>query len=87
MNVSTQAPLTCVTCELGIVGRPEFHTGLPFCCAGCVVGGPCSCSYDVIEDARSIVDAADPLSLEPATGAGSSDRWPVVPGLAGMSRV
>jgi hypothetical protein len=38
--------LVCVSCEADIVGRPEFHVGLPFCCAGCLVGGPCTCSYD-----------------------------------------
>ena len=32
-------------------GAPEFHAGLPFCCAGCVVGGPCLCSYDLLEEA------------------------------------
>jgi len=40
------APLTCSSCEGEIAGRPEFHVGLAFCCAGCVVGGPCTCSYD-----------------------------------------
>ena len=39
-------PLTCVSCESVIVGRAEFYAGLPFCCGGCVVGGPCTCSYD-----------------------------------------
>jgi hypothetical protein len=39
-------PFTCATCEIEIAGRPTFHVGLPFCCAGCVAGGPCTCSYD-----------------------------------------
>lgn len=39
-------PFTCVSCEIEIAGRPTFHVGLPFCCAGCVAGGPCTCSYD-----------------------------------------
>ncbi|HEX5013318.1 MAG TPA: hypothetical protein VFV72_04090 [Candidatus Limnocylindrales bacterium] len=43
---STPAPLTCTSCEGEIGGRAEFHVGLPFCCAGCVAGGPCTCSYD-----------------------------------------
>ena len=47
MPVSTKPPLTCVSCEGEIAGRAEYYAGLPFCCAGCVVGGPCMCSYDV----------------------------------------
>jgi hypothetical protein len=45
-RLSTDFPFTCVTCEIEIAGQPTFHVGLPFCCAGCVAGGPCTCSYD-----------------------------------------
>ena len=45
-RLSTELPFTCVTCEQEIRGRAVFHVGLPFCCAGCVANGPCSCSYD-----------------------------------------
>ena len=45
-RLSTTYPFTCVTCEVEIVGPATFHLGLPFCCAGCVAGGPCTCSYD-----------------------------------------
>ena len=83
--MTTNAPFTCVTCEIEIAGRPEFHVGLPFCCAGCVVGGPCLCSYDLFEEIRSVLDAADPLDrtipAEPA------DPRPLLAGLAGMSRI
>jgi hypothetical protein len=41
-----RSPFSCVTCDLAIVGNAVFHVGLPFCCAGCVAGGPCTCSYD-----------------------------------------
>jgi hypothetical protein len=37
----------CTSCDAVIAGPVTFHVGLPFCCAGCVAGGPCSCSYDV----------------------------------------
>jgi hypothetical protein len=47
MRSNPSQPLICVSCESDIVARPEFHVGLPFCCAGCVVGGPCTCSYDL----------------------------------------
>jgi hypothetical protein len=43
---STEIPFTCVSCELDIAGNAVFHVGLPFCCPGCVAGGPCNCSYD-----------------------------------------
>ena len=45
----TEPPFHCVTCEVEIAGTPTFHVGLPFCCAGCVADGPCSCSYDEVE--------------------------------------
>jgi hypothetical protein len=45
-RLSTEFPFTCVTCEVEIVGHATFYVGLPFCCAGCVAGGPCICSYD-----------------------------------------
>ncbi len=45
-RVNTPEPFTCVTCEIEIAGPPTFHVGLPFCCAGCVANGPCTCSYD-----------------------------------------
>ena len=45
-RLSTAYPFTCVTCEVEILGHATFYVGLPFCCAGCVAGGPCTCSYD-----------------------------------------
>lgn len=53
-RLPTELPFTCATCELVISGAPTFHVGLPFCCAGCVAGGPCTCSYDPeeIQDGR-----------------------------------
>jgi len=37
---------TCTTCRAEIRHRPTIHVGVVFCCAGCVAGGPCTCSYD-----------------------------------------
>ena len=37
---------TCTTCRDEIRHRPTIHVGVVFCCAGCVAGGPCICSYD-----------------------------------------
>ncbi len=52
-RMSTDLPFTCVTCELEISGSPTFHVGLPFCCADCVAGGPCTCWSDLKEDPRA----------------------------------
>jgi hypothetical protein len=62
---ATELPFTCVTCELAITGLPTFHVGLPFCCAGCVAGGPCTCSYDPeeLEDGRFSQNVASEASL------------------------
>jgi len=48
----------CVTCEIGIEGKPTFHLGLAFCCAGCAVSGPCTCSYDDRPSAAQMKAAA-----------------------------
>ena len=45
-RTSTNHPHACVTCMARITGQAVFHIGLPFCCAGCAAGGPCTCSYD-----------------------------------------
>jgi hypothetical protein len=49
LHVSPLAEPTfhCASCEGEIHGRATFHVGLAFCCAGCVAGGPCTCSYDL----------------------------------------
>ena len=80
---TTDRPLTCTTCELEIAGRPEFHAGLAFCCAGCVVGGPCLCSYDLFEDVMRAVEAADAGTFGRAVP--SVEPRPE-PALAGMLR-
>jgi hypothetical protein len=49
---------TCTTCRGEIRHRPTIHVGLVFCCAGCVAGGPCTCSYD---DEPDLVIPAGPL--------------------------
>ncbi|HEY8437516.1 MAG TPA: hypothetical protein VIK65_02780 [Candidatus Limnocylindrales bacterium] len=69
---STTQPFICVTCEAEIVGRPTFHVGLPFCCAGCAADGPCICSYDEVAVAEPRVrhchdlgELRDLVPLEP----------------------
>jgi hypothetical protein len=72
---TTVTPFICVTCEAEVRGPVTFHVGLPFCCAGCVVGGPCLCSYD-LEPAtdRPIEPGREPVS------AGASTRELVLAG-------
>lgn len=60
MPEPTESPLTCVSCEGEIGGWAEYYAGLPFCCAGCVVGGPCTCSYDFDLLPATIDDDARP---------------------------
>ena len=45
-STATLLRSSCATCEAEITGRPVFRAGTPFCCSGCVAGGPCTCSYD-----------------------------------------
>lgn len=59
MAFKTSHDWVCTTCRIGIAGRPTFHVGLAFCCAGCVADGPCICSYDDPADAPA---STDPLS-------------------------
>jgi len=46
---ATEPRFTCASCEAEIRASVVFHVGIPFCCAGCVAGGPCVCSYDLDE--------------------------------------
>jgi hypothetical protein len=80
---------TCANCEASIQGDVTFFVGLAFCCAGCVAGGPCTCSYDTApmaapHTARSVVpppgaspDVAGPPAMmeEPAV----TEEPPAVP--------
>jgi hypothetical protein len=68
-------PFTCVTCEIEIAGPPTFHVGLPFCCAGCVAGGPCTCSYD---DAPSDKEVRHCLDIKGVAGSRSATTGPEV---------
>lgn len=37
---------TCYNCFADFTWEPTIHDGEDYCCAGCVEGGPCICSYD-----------------------------------------
>ena len=55
MSDRNQPPFRCVTCDIEIAGLVTFHVGLPFCCAGCVANGPCTCSYDEPVEQATVV--------------------------------
>jgi transcription elongation factor GreA len=46
---------SCATCELEI-GWPPIERGhARFCCDGCAVGGPCTCTYDEVTDPEVVM--------------------------------
>jgi hypothetical protein len=57
----------CVTCKTAIVHPAVFHVGLPFCCAGCVANGPCSCRHTTgpgdVRSGRRIAADAPPAGV------------------------
>jgi hypothetical protein len=78
MSDRDDTPFICVTCEIEIAGPVTFYVGLPFCCAGCVANGPCTCSYDdVADDAGPPTEAVTVrhcLDIETAVTNGAFDR-------------
>ncbi|MDO9445235.1 MAG: hypothetical protein Q7K37_07950, partial [Dehalococcoidia bacterium] len=55
----------CVNCEEPISGVPVYFDGDPFCCHGCVAGGPCVCTYQA-EPAQPAAQTARARSAAPA---------------------
>jgi hypothetical protein len=41
----------CANCAI-LLGGPVVRgaDGLPYCCDGCAVGGPCTCAYEQVWD-------------------------------------
>lgn len=37
--------LICANCEEPVTGDVHYHNGEPYCCPGCIAGGPCTCTY------------------------------------------
>ncbi len=52
----------CANCGLEIEWEPVVVEGVPYCCGGCALGGPCCCSYDLPEAAQ-IGPQTDPWPL------------------------
>ena len=78
MTHRDDTPFTCVTCEIEIAGPVTFYVGLPFCCAGCVANGPCTCSYDQVADDRGApadgTSVRHCLDIEAAASGAAFDR-------------
>jgi hypothetical protein len=89
MSTLFDAPhFRCANCEAAITGSATFFVGLAFCCAGCVAGGPCSCSYDDAPSAwpdRVQRLAGPAVTLEPDEEAAPSDEPTTVPVLRGVA--
>jgi hypothetical protein len=56
-----------------IDGKPTFHVGLAFCCAGCAVSGPCTCSYDDRPSAADVAAASRACGCVDDAGMHDSD--------------
>jgi hypothetical protein len=86
MNSRHTPAFVCANCEIAIAGPPVTHVGLPFCCAGCVAGGPCRCSYDepithiAQEQLHHRVHLHECLDLTTVTDAPEPAREPVLAG-------
>lgn len=39
----------CANCGVEIPWRPAVYRGQTYCCGGCAQGGPCYCSYDLMD--------------------------------------
>jgi len=36
----------CFSCDIELPADVLISSGHPYCCSGCAVGGPCSCTYE-----------------------------------------
>ena len=62
--------LRCTNCDIPITwtATPVMKGGKPFCCDGCVHGGPCTCTYAEdhgAQPASAPVYCIAPLRLKP----------------------
>lgn len=64
---------TCGNCEQHIGHAPVYFDGRPYCCAGCVGGGPCQCTYSTPTADRTTERASERIAARPA----SVERHPV----------
>ena len=60
MSAPRSALPRCANCGVEILWRPATFRGKPYCCGGCAQGGPCYCSYDLVE-----YDVRHPVATQP----------------------
>ncbi len=67
----------CASCDGMISGRPVYRMDEAYCCLGCAVGGPCTCTYeqDVADD--GVDHLGLPFAMEPAASAIGSEATAV----------
>jgi hypothetical protein len=51
----------CFSCDIELPAAVLIVAGLPYCCSGCSVGGPCCCTYEGQSVHRPTNGHADPL--------------------------
>lgn len=54
---------TCESCNITLAGDPVHSGDGLYCCAGCVGGGPCVCTYEHDLGRYPPSDYARPVSL------------------------
>lgn len=64
-------PVACATCEFEVIWPPVERVGRAYCCDGCAMGGPCTCSYDERPDPEVIMRQHVSRSYGTATLGGS----------------
>jgi hypothetical protein len=70
--MTTSDVAVCLTCEIEVPWPPVLRDGRSYCCEGCAVGGPCSCSYDLPAES-----SGDGAAVVTAVGARRARKAPV----------
>ena len=66
---------TCYNCFADFSWEPTYHDGEEFCCAGCVEGGPCICTYE--GPPQTAEEPAEPTAV--ASGADVDEDEEIAP--------
>ena len=62
---------TCTNCEEPIAQATVYFDGRPYCCVGCVAGGPCLCTYEAPTPQPAARPAATPAPAMASRAASS----------------
>ncbi len=78
---STAAPdlplqeLECANCFSGFYWSPVYFEGKPYCCEGCVRGGPCICTYEGPPPRLDAGSGPSQPSARPGAAGGKANRF------------